>query len=244
MNRNAMLIGLALAAVAAGMVASSGSGDAPTSSKEPGEMAEQIKAMGAKLGLDEHWQVFLVAAALGESGFDTNRGLGRMHGAPPWADMTMRTSEANAAQQSWDRNHLLFAGCGHPEEHYTFGTGGLWGQIPSSALFAFRATPAMCTSPWSVFDPWAALIMLVDSLKRSMHNRKDKFLLSPTWGNLRVSMRAPSLMGKPEELERQRTGHKKLGDRLVELGYPRSFVDEHVTPLPPDFDPATALEWA
>jgi hypothetical protein len=46
-------------------------------------------------------------------------------------------------------------------------------------------------------------------------------------------------MGRESELERQRTGKNKLGDRLEQLGYDRELVDGLVTPLPP-FNP---VDW-
>jgi hypothetical protein len=203
-----------------------------------GETQALIRQMAETLGLDSQWSAFLEAAAMGESGMNPLAGRGIEQGAPPWAQINDSDAEAYAAQRAYNRNRWRFEDCPWPEERYTFGSGGLWAQLPANHLPAFADTEAICMSPWAVFYPPRALVMLLGYLRRSM--RRESFQSVPTWGNLRVSMRAPSKMGRESELERMRTGKNKLGDRYEQLGYPRSLVDEPVTPLP-DLDSLTAL---
>lgn len=204
-----------------------------------GEAQALIRQMAETLGLDSQWSAFLEAAAMGESGMNPLAGRGIEQGAPPWAKIYDWTPEANSAQTAYNRNRWRYEDCQWPEERYTFGSGGLWAQLPANFLVAFADTQAICMSPWAVFYPPRALVMLLAYLRRSMG--RENYKQTPTWGNLRISMRAPSLMGKEEQLERMRTGKNKLGDRYEQLGYPRSLVDELVTPMP-DLDSLTALQ--
>jgi hypothetical protein len=187
--------------------------------------------MAWTLGLDDSWIAFLEAAALGESGFNTLAYRGVPLGAPSWGSAHFSNAEAAGARRAFNRRPDRFTHCGHPLERYQFGSGGLWAMLPPNGLAAFVGTSDLCISPWAVFDPRAALVMLVEMCRRLMG--WDQFWIEPTWANLRVGMRAATYMGRPEELERQRTKKNKLGDRLEQLGYDRAFADFPVTELPP-----------
>jgi len=203
-----------------------------------GETQALIRDMAAALGLDASWSVFLEAAAMGESGLNPLVGRGIKVGAPSWVTIYASSGEAKAAARAYDRNRDRYFDCGWGER-FTFGSGGLWGLIPANALIAFEGLSESCADPWAVFQPAPALVMFVEMCRRLM--AYSEFSLVPTWGNLRVGGRGARRMGKPEELERQRHGENKLGDRLEQLGYNRSMVDELVTRLPAH-DPLGWLE--
>lgn len=195
---------------------------------QAGEAQATIRAMAQALGLDQQWAAFLEAAALGESGLNPLMGRGVVQGAPPWAKINIDQGESRAAQRAYNRNADALSACGHPAEQYNFGSGGLWAQLPANFLMQFpKGSSERCLSPWAVFDPPAALAMLLGYFRGCM--RRDAFKATPTWGNLRVCMRAPSRMNRAEELERQRSGKNKLGDRLEQLGYSRELVDRPVS---------------
>jgi hypothetical protein len=189
--------------------------------------------MASAVSLDASWTAFFEAAALGESGLNTLAARGITKGAPPWAVVYTDAGEASAAAQAYDRNSERYDACTtsvEERDRYRFGSGGLWALLAPNALAAFWGTEYQCLEPWAIFDPPRAFVMIIELTRRVM--KYSKFQQVPTLGNARVGHRATSLLGKPDELERQRTGHNKLGDRLVELGHSRSLVDQPVTPLP------------
>jgi len=234
---------LALALLGAGVLAVAAAGasddldperpDPPPFPPHPdrGEVQELIRAMCAAIGLDAGWVMFVEAAALGESGMNPRAARGVQSGAPEWVDVNHDPNEANAAEIAFDRNRKrYFADCPWRADEYTFGSGGLWGSLPANALPAFKGTPEICRSPWSVFEPAPALVMHLEYCRRVM--RYDAFKANPSWGNLRAGMGAVTRLNNPEVLEAMRTGQNKFGDRLEQLGYDRAQVDGLVTPLP------------
>lgn len=191
--------------------------------------------------LDEEWAIFLEATAAGESGFDNLRGLGNPALFPEWASPNMSASqekkdiEANAARRAYDRNTYLHD-CPWPAARYSFGSGGWFGLLPANAVFAFKGTRYECIDPWSVFDPVPSLVEIIEYCRRTM--RRDSFKANPTWLNLRVGIGNPSNMNKADQLARV---GEKFREKLLELGYPESFMYREVTPLPQD-NPADLLD--
>lgn len=225
-----LLIPLALLGV--GLAGSGGGGAVVVPpAANAGEMQVWIREMAATLGLDNSWVAFLEAAALGESGFNPYAYRGVALGAPTWGDKHASNAEASGAKRAFERHPGRFAACGWPVHNYTFGSGGLWAILPANGLAAFVGTDRLCMSPWAIFDGRAAIVMILEYCRRLMG--WDGFQKEPTWANLRVGMRAATYMGRPDEIERQRTKKNKLGDRLEQLGYDRAFADGLVTPLPP-----------
>jgi len=203
-----------------------------------GEGQETIRALAQAAGLDQSWTTFLEAAAAGESGFNNLVARGIQNGAPDWAKIVVRQHDADKAKIAYDRNKEKYEDCGWSAARYSFGSGGWWQMLPANGVAAFWDTSEECIDPWAVFDPGPSLVMMISYAKRI--TRYSKFKSEPTWGNLRVGMRSVSYLGREDELERQRTGKNKLGDRLEQLGYSRSFVDQQVTSLP-NFDPVQLL---
>lgn len=193
-------------------------------------------------GLDAEWIAFLEEAAMRESGFNNLRGLGVPSMFPDWAipsdaSTKVQQNEADAATIGYDRNENL-AQCDWPRSRYTFGSGGWFGFLPSTGVAVFRGTRYECIDPWMLFDPATSLVMAM-GYGRGLQ-RWDNFKGKPTWLNLRVGWGNPSNMGEPAAMA---DVEQKFGDRLEELGYPRSFMYNEVTPLPSDIqDPAGLLD--
>lgn len=243
--RPAVLIALGILGVGVAAAASSGGDprrpeplDVPPA-PQAGEMQQRIRAMADAMGLDASWTAFLEAAAMGESGLNTLAGAGIAADAPPWAKINERAAEATGARRAYDRNfERYYKDCPWEASRYTFGSGGLWALLPANGLAAFAGTSEICMDPWAVFEPAPAMAMVYRFLVALMG--WSGFKEEPTWGNLRVGMRAPSYMGRPDEIARMRDGKNKLGDRLEQLGYERSFVDALVT-TPPSMSGVEAL---
>ena len=200
-----------------------------------------IRYLGEWAFLDDEWIIFLEATAAGESNFNNFVGLGNPALFPDWAQPNTAAAEAKqkreaaAAVTAYERNKYL-ADCPWPKTRYTFGSGGWFGALPANAVAAFKGTRYECIDPWSVFDPVPSIVEIIEYCRRIM--RWDNFKPNPTWLNLRVGVGNPSSMNKPDKLDRM---EEKMGDKLLELGYPESFMYRTVTPLPTD-DPADLLD--
>lgn len=229
-------------AVGALYLLTKGSDDGESEALPPpeNEGQETIRALSQAAGLDASWTKFLEAAAAGESGFNNLVARGVQNGAPSWAKVVVKQKDADKAMVAYERNEEKYQGCGWSASRYAFGSGGWWQLLPANGLAAFWGTSEQCMDPWAVFDPAPSMTMILHYLKRIQSY--SKFKAVPTWGNLRVGMRSVSYLGREDELERQRTGTNKLGDRLEQLGYDRSFVDESVTPMP-SFDPVDLMRF-
>ena len=123
----------------------------PPPSPEGRALLEQL---GHRGGMTPAQVQFLVFVASKESRFWPNVGRGDPALRPPglrtfWAD----PGEANAARKAYLRNARVFADCGHDPAAYSFGSGGLFGFLPTYPLYHFRQTPLRCAHPYEVFDP-------------------------------------------------------------------------------------------
>lgn len=101
---------------------------------------------------------FLSFVAYGESRWNPKAGTGDPSLIPSTYDIRVRPQEADAAARAYERRADVLADCGHPREHYTFGSGGLFGALPTYWVVHLRGTPLRCASPLSVFDPPFALV--------------------------------------------------------------------------------------
>jgi len=198
-----------------------------------GEVRGLVQAMSEAVGLDAVWTAFMEAAALGESGFNPVAARGSQVGAPSWAKVYSDPNEALAAQRAYNRNSERYGECTSSNverQRYQFGSGGLWALLPANGLAGFWGTELECMSPWAVFEPAPAFVMSLEMNRRIM--KYSAFQAVPTFGNVRVGHRSTKKLGRASELERQRNGLNKLGDRLQQLDYSRELVDTNVTPLP------------
>lgn len=225
-----LLIPLALVAiVAAGKhaaPASGGGGDGPDlpgpSSAEGLEFVRQLAIM---TGAPKPWQDFFVLIAQRESKGVPNVGRGVKVGAPEWIDLYASTGESSAATTAYEAHLDEYAQC-WPKPGYTFGSGGLFAQLPGYGLQAFAGSPLICLHPWVVFDPLISMIMAVDFARRLTH--------WPSWQgtvlSLRVGWGNPSKMDDAAYLAERR---KKYRDDAKKAGLDPAFVDSKLPPWTP-----------
>ena len=198
----------------------------------------ELDAMLAFAGLDSHWRRAFAAAALGESGFHSNVYLGDAREAPAWARISNQNDSLGArtvedGRQAYERNESWLRDCGWPAKRYFF-SGGWLQQFPANGAYVYKGTPLACLDPWYCLDAVEQVVPLLGITQRVI--RRDSFQSLPTFLNWRVGIGNPASMGKPESLERMRSGKNKFGERLEQLGTDRSFAEQPITPFP-DFDP-------
>ncbi|MCX4244219.1 Ntn hydrolase family protein [Paraliomyxa miuraensis] len=206
------------AAVVAGIVAFvSMSGTAGASSGvATGEGAYRVAAvrgLAAEAGLPAAWGDFFALVAWRES-----------KGNPQAVNDSV--SEAAAAAKAFDRNRERYEGCGHPEDAYTFGSGGWFGMLPANGL-AQLGEELYCLPPSSVLEPRVALAMAVGFARGLM--RWDGFAKVPTWLNLRTMWGRPAKGGDLAVLAKARV---ELAKDAAEVGLPASWLDGRPPPLP------------
>jgi hypothetical protein len=243
------IVPLAAAAVVLGAISATGKrkgkgGGGATQPPMPQPMSagqDDLRYLAEWAFLDDSWITFLEINAKNESGFNTFRGLGIPSMFPDWAQPNLSASknvqdkEAAAARKVYNRNTYLHS-CPYNAARYSFGSGGWFGLLPASGVYAFKGSRYECIDPWSVFDPPAALVMAIEYARRTM--RRQAFKDNPTWLTLRVGWGSPSNMGK-------QSAHDRVADQmrrhLGDLGYPLDFIHQPVTPLPED-NPADLLD--
>lgn len=220
-------------------------GPSPALQEPTKEGQADLRFLAQQAGLDDEWVTYLEATAAGESGFNNLSAMGNPTLSPPWAKVRSSSTEAAAARIAYDRNAHKYVNClGYASSvakanRYSFGSGGWFAELPTNFVVAFKDTKYACIDPWSVFEPAASIVMVLEYSRRVM--RRPAFKANPTWVNLRVGHASPASMNKPDALNRQRLGKNKFGDRLLQIGQSRSFMERPVTPLP-SFDPAGMLE--
>lgn len=186
----------------------------------PGGRTVDVRALAASAGAPAIWQDFFALTAYGESKFHHDVGLGIAEGAPPWADMNIRKTDAERACKSYKKNLKWLEPCWE-KERYCFGSGGLFQNLPAPALAAFKDDPVYrCADPWSIFDPNPSMIYAAWFARRLQG--------WSNWDGTVLGMRAgwanPSTMHKPTAAKRE-----KWGRHCQSVGLAPSFLDE---PLP------------
>lgn len=191
-----LLAGVALAFVGGGggkrgsSSSSGGSSSGGSSSTTPptGDLASALAAVP----MPEAWASFLRVVAQRESGNDPLRAAGIREGAPSYAKMRISLSEATQSGRAYDRNRARFASSGFPRSRYAWGTGGLFGMMPTYALAAFFDTPGQDADPWIVFDPVAAVVCSLAYASRLMGHKS--YVARPTFATVRAGWAASSKM--------------------------------------------------
>ena len=156
-----------------------------------------VRKLGAVGGLTQEQIDFFTFVALGESGWDPKFGMGDPSLFPKGAKVRTRLSEAAAARKAFKRNARHFKDCGHPGEHYSFGSGGLFAILPTYALYHLRDTPLRCGSPFLVFHAPFAMVAAY-AYARSLTKNK---LFRGTVASLRAGWWGPSKMDDPADYE-------------------------------------------
>lgn len=205
------------AAIVAGLVAfASMSSTASASPGGTGGGAQRIAAVRglcAEAGLPAAWGDFFALVAWRES-----------KGNPSAVNDSQ--TEAAAAAKAFDRNRERYEGCGHPEQGYTFGSGGWFGMLPANGL-AQLGEELWCLPPSSVLEPRVALAMAVGFARGLM--RWDGFAKLPTWLNLRAMWGWPAKGGDATYLAGKRAAYVQ---DAAAVGLPASWLDGRPPPLP------------
>jgi hypothetical protein len=173
---------------------------------------DQLRALLADAGAPPDWQRVMPAIAARESNFS------------PSARNTSQ-GEAKAAKIAYERNREKFAQCGFPESRYTFGSGGLWGLLPASALAGLPP----CTDPLeAVFDPILSTRAALAYAQRLQ--RWGSYRVAPSWAQISRGWAAPTLMdGTPAVLVARID--RDWRKHLQRIGLPASTADERPSEL-------------
>jgi hypothetical protein len=237
-----LLAALAAAALLAG--GASAGGSAPPGTEISSAGFAEIRRLSREVGLSKDYEDFLVLTAYGESRGNNLVGLGNPARFPPWtrtyerwveqgrpALTSAQRREAKRAEEGYDARPWLH-GC-WPRIVYTFGSGGLFAMLPSTALAAYRGTELQCQHPWTVFDAPTSFVMALATIVRLQ--RWSQWKENPTILALRVGWGLPRNMNDSAVLADRR---KRYTEHCKAVGIHPSLLDRRPTPLP-TFDPVS-----
>ncbi len=169
--------------------------------------------------------------AYGESGLKPTVGLGEPSLFPPGTkpktnvSQALQVQESAGARKAYERNVGWLGGCGHPAADYSFGSGGLFGFLPTYALAQFKGSPLECASPFEVFDPPFAMAAAY-GFARGLTQRSAYL---GTIASLRSGWGSPKKIG---DLERIAKKTPKWRKHLRALGFPESMLDAKAPAFP------------
>ena len=233
--------GLAVVVLGGGVAsASDPRGEAPSS-----HGLSTLQGAMDRVGLGADWQAFLAAKSYGESRWNPRVSLGPNDhpGRPPWAarsksSSSLQAAEARAARIAYERNLARYEGSPYDPERYQFGSGGLFGLLPSNALATFRGTDLIHQDPWLVFDPESAMVMALGYARGLM--RWKQWRNSPqTWLTLAVGWASPGAMDNPNGSTYARVS-KRLEKNYAAAGLDPAWIHRRVSAL--DL-PSSADRW-
>ena len=200
------------------------------------------------------WAVnFVTLQAATESGADNYRGLGIPSMFPAWAIPTggekvdgkwrvkptasaglrkLQNAEAAAARTTYIRNRDRgsLPASDAPQNDWTFGSGGYFGLLPASGLYAFRSSKRQNEfGPLDVFDARRSIVMLLAYMQRlSGYSSFKNQPKSDNVNTLKRGFASPSLMGKPAA-ERSVLVASRNKSNASKYGIPASFL---TSPMP------------
>lgn len=200
------------------------------------------------------WAVnFTVLQAATESGANNYRGLGIPSMFPSWAIPTgavkeggkwvvspdasaglvkLQNAEAKAARITYERNEERgsLPKSNAPKSQWTFGSGGYFGLLPASGLYAFRSGADFNEfHPFDVFDARRSIVMLLAYMQRL--SAYSSFKAQPNNDQVNVLKRgfaSPSLMSKPAA-DRSVLVAERNERNAQKYGIPASFLSR---PMP------------
>lgn len=174
--------------------------------------AIDVRQLAADAGLPPEWGDFLALVAHNES-----------NGGYPRA-VNDRPSEVAASARGYARAADRFEACDHPESAYTWGSGGLFGHLPSTAFSGLKA--GRCLDPSRLLEPEVSLAAAVSFGRGLM--KWPRFNRQPSWLNLRAMWKWPAKGGDPEYLAERRPHYE---EDAAAVGLPASFLDQRPPPL-------------
>ncbi len=137
-------------------------------------------------------------------------------------------SEAAAACRGFNKNTRRYGNSPYPATRWCFGSGGYYGQLPSTAL----AAPGFeMSDPWIVFDPLASTVMLADFVRRVVRGHFHKLPAKHrNFLTLRRFMASNTVgLDWAETLDRSRRVRERFAGDLAKRGIDPSFMFEPVT---------------
>ncbi|MCH9680368.1 MAG: hypothetical protein K0V04_02955 [Deltaproteobacteria bacterium] len=171
-----------------------------------------VRELARDAGLPEVWGDFFALVAHGES-------RNNPHAVNDSPTEARRSAEAFASAAN------RFERCGHPPEAYSWGSGGLFGHIPTTAFAQLRE--GRCLSPEMILDPRVSLAAAVGFARGLM--KWKRYAVDPTFHNLRAMWKWPAKGGDPDFLAERRP---KYDRHAAVVGLPPSFLDQTPPPLP------------
>jgi hypothetical protein len=232
-------------------------GDKPDHVKGFGQVRAYCRMVCKAAGMSNDatsWaENFMVLQAASESGANNYRGLGIPSRFPSWAIPTggeknssgqweveagassklikIQNAESNAARISYDRNRdrgTIPPG-GASVTEWTIGSGGWFGLLPASGLYAFRKSKENGEFlPFDIFDARRSVVMLLAYMQRL--TAWSTFKAQPADEAVAVmkrGMASPDLMNKPGH-SRSISTEAKARANAKKWGVPASFFSRPI----------------
>ena len=148
------------------------------------------------------------------------------------ASKRLQDGEARAARIGYERNRRSYGQSPFPDRDWTFGSGGLYGLLPSTAFSAFRSGKNLGAlargelSPLDVFDPVRATGFYIEMCRRVTRTKQWAALPSQHRNGeaLKRAGAALSLVGDYKlEKKRSRSIHENFARRVAGSGARRSY---------------------
>lgn len=165
-----------------------------------------VRDLAERAGLPSEWGDFLAMVAHTESG------------RRPEA-VNDSASEAAKSEQGYQRIADRFSKCDHPDEAYTWGSGGLFGHMPAFAFSQFKR--GRCLPPERLLEPEVSLAAAVGFANGLMG--WPRYKATPTWLNLRAMWGAPFKGSNAQYLAARRPDYER---HAKAVGIPVSFLDQ------------------
>ena len=145
-----------------------------------------------------------------ESRGNPKSGLGQPELFPWWAEprnasRAKQEAESAAAARGYEYNRKSYGESPYPKKMWSFGSGGPYGLLPSTALGPWRGTDAIRSgklTPYDVFNPWRATVFFVDYAHRLTTKELDELPARyQTLLALKRGMASPKLVRDVDESE-------------------------------------------
>ena len=217
----------------AGVAVGSIVGVALYSARSPG-----YDRMIARAGAPKAIKILGAVQRYTESRGNPKSGLGIPERFPWWAEprnapRNLQVAESEAAEDGYDYN-VSYGESPFPRPMWTFGSGGPYGMLPSSALAPYRRTDELRrgrVTPYDVFNPWRATVFFVDYVHRLVERFFDD--LPPehrTVMDLKRGLASPKLVMDFSETQTRSKRSRANSEEAVEaLGLDPSVLE---TPVP------------
>lgn len=206
---------------------------------------ELFERMVSEFGAPAEILPLVLWQAMTESGGNPLVGLGEPDhpGWPEFARPNMKASaslqraETRAAERGHDRNIEWASKSPAPASHWRFGSGGLFGFLPATALYPLRNKAILSSGevrPHDVFDSYRAVAFYVDYIRRVMRLPHFRNLPRQHQNMLAIKRAGAALTfvkDYAEEKERSQSIRRKMERAASRLG-----VSESVFERPLDVD--------